>query len=541
MADAEVKDTPLVNIARDCRSIQFLNDETEEPDTVDEPEEEAPAESAPDAEEAADEEEEEEEGGEEKGDEDDYEDDLEAESPSATMKGKKAEEESKAEVQSKEEEERKEGDESKEEKLEDAEEAPPSPPSPPPPPPPAEKKAPKPAAPKAAAAAKPSPKAKAAPLEKAPSPTRASPVKPNPKDPFTFSSLPNTVMAKPHSRNDFSHNRFDVMKMNEDNQKLCKRLLEISGQKHTNDYSNNLSVAAHVGQKLPPANIANSSVTRRKKEDKIAAENLALYKRLQGIKPSRELNRNGLNKDFQAAQGYGANARKFRPAFNYEANGGMPPPESPPPASPPRRVPAPAPAPSPPPRKAPAPAPSPPPRRAPAPAPPPPPRKEEPAPPPPHAKPKATGPKAPLQPKPKDHVGPQPIVLQEASNPAEDDDHRNHEEAEDDVQAEMRTIETGHLQLKPRVSIGIAIANSADSANSSHQPIAIDMPGGVASVARKRSRGAPGCLRTLYRKKTARSQVAWLEEDTLQGSTQALLSHHPGHMPSCPIFAAPQC
>ena len=64
--------------------------------------------------------------------------------------------------------------------------------------------------------------------------------------------------------------------------------------------------------KLAPGNIAAASVNRRRKEDKIAQENLALYQRLQGIKPSRDVQRNTLEKDFQAAQNYGANARKFR-------------------------------------------------------------------------------------------------------------------------------------------------------------------------------------------------------------------------------------
>jgi hypothetical protein len=73
--------------------------------------------------------------------------------------------------------------------------------------------------------------------------------------------------------------------------------------------------------KLAPANIAAASVNRRKKEDVIAQQNLALYKRLQAIKPSGDVSRNTLAKSFQTAQGYGANARKFRPSVLPEAIG----------------------------------------------------------------------------------------------------------------------------------------------------------------------------------------------------------------------------
>ena len=62
-------------------------------------------------------------------------------------------------------------------------------------------------------------------------------------------------------------------------------------------------------------------MNRRKKEDVVAQQNLALYKRLQAIKPSGDVSRNHLAKSFQTAQGYGANARKFRPSVVPEAIG----------------------------------------------------------------------------------------------------------------------------------------------------------------------------------------------------------------------------
>ncbi len=60
-----------------------------------------------------------------------------------------------------------------------------------------------------------------------------------------------------------------------------RQLLEISATKPNRDYSSTLSVAAHVGGKLAPANTAASSINRRKADDTIAQQNLAIYKRLQ--------------------------------------------------------------------------------------------------------------------------------------------------------------------------------------------------------------------------------------------------------------------
>eukprot|EP00798_Chlamydomonas_sp_ICE-L_P022022 gene22024-29082_t len=54
-----------------------------------------------------------------------------------------------------------------------------------------------------------------------------------------------------------------------------------------------------IGHRLPPSNIASSSALRRKKEDQIAQENLAIFKRLQNVKPSKDVSRQVLTKEFQ--------------------------------------------------------------------------------------------------------------------------------------------------------------------------------------------------------------------------------------------------
>lgn len=288
---------------------------------------------------------------------------------------------------------------------------------------------------------KPAPIAKPPPKQKPPAqpPSPVQPPKNGAKGPFTFSSAPNTVTAKPHVRSDFSHTSFDAMKMQQDNQKLCTRLLEISSQKPSTEFFNPLSVGsqADVRKPLPPANIANSSVTRRKKEDDIAKANLALYKRLQAIKPSKELNRQGLSKDFQAAKGYGANARKFRgnalitsPPKPRPVEEEPPPPKPAPKAGPPKAAPKPAPKPASKPASKPV--------------------SPELSPPPPAKSPEPMGP---VELEPNRELGSQPIVIPEASNPKEDDDHADHAEdethhEEEDKGGEEETAEEGEGEKK---------------------------------------------------------------------------------------------
>lgn len=132
------------------------------------------------------------------------------------------------------------------------------------------------------------------------------------KGKFTFSGAPHTNMAKKYERSDYSHSQYEVMKITADNNKLCKKLLEISSGPRSNQFSNPPLQGANG--KPAPAYTSPAAVNRRKKEDLIAQENLALYKRLQAVKPSKEIRREALAKDFEAQQAYGVNARKYRPA-----------------------------------------------------------------------------------------------------------------------------------------------------------------------------------------------------------------------------------
>ncbi|GLI65157.1 hypothetical protein VaNZ11_008609 [Volvox africanus] len=141
---------------------------------------------------------------------------------------------------------------------------------------------------------------------------------------LTFTGPPNTQRAAPTVKPDYSHSNYEVNKINSDNVKLCNRLVEISRAPPNPAYNNALSVgSAAVTGKLAPANVAAATVNRHRKEDEIAQENLALYKRLQAVKPSSSVNREVLNKEFVKTQAYGENARKVKvpPAHNTSTSG----------------------------------------------------------------------------------------------------------------------------------------------------------------------------------------------------------------------------
>lgn len=141
---------------------------------------------------------------------------------------------------------------------------------------------------------------------------------------LTFTGPPDAGRARPAVRADFSHTSFQTNKIHSDNMKLCSKLVEISKAPPSAAFTGSHSVgAAAPGTKLQPANISAAAVNRHRKEDKIAQENLALYKRLQAVKASKDVNRDVLTKEFKAQQTYGANVRKFKPGPGLTATGSV--------------------------------------------------------------------------------------------------------------------------------------------------------------------------------------------------------------------------
>jgi hypothetical protein len=91
---------------------------------------------------------------------------------------------------------------------------------------------------------------------------------------FTFTGPPANHTAKRFERLDYSHSAFEQLRINADNGKLCKKLLEISTHAAP-------TAKATTATPLPSAPIAGASINRRRREDKIAKDNLTIFKRLQ--------------------------------------------------------------------------------------------------------------------------------------------------------------------------------------------------------------------------------------------------------------------
>mmetsp|Transcript_12556 Transcript_12556/g.22457 ORF Transcript_12556/g.22457 Transcript_12556/m.22457 type:complete len:300 (-) Transcript_12556:1098-1997(-) len=125
---------------------------------------------------------------------------------------------------------------------------------------------------------------------------------------LTFTGPPTNHRAKPHSRSDFSHNAFETLKITNDNIKLCNRLVEISKAPPALQAITRLTDSGH----LAPSNVAAATINRSKANDLIAQENLRLYKRLQAVKPSKDISRDGLAREYKTSKGYSDNVRRFR-------------------------------------------------------------------------------------------------------------------------------------------------------------------------------------------------------------------------------------
>lgn len=127
---------------------------------------------------------------------------------------------------------------------------------------------------------------------------RRVPMAPSPNNhKFSFSAAPTCIDARrTHFRADYSHNRNEVWKMNRGNDVLCKRLLAISSAPPSNEFRQ-----APVRMPKPGA-LSSHAMMRRRHEQAILAGNLQLYKRLQAVKPSGDVSRAKLLKDFEKSQ-----------------------------------------------------------------------------------------------------------------------------------------------------------------------------------------------------------------------------------------------
>ncbi|PRW05939.1 cilia- and flagella-associated 97 [Chlorella sorokiniana] len=111
---------------------------------------------------------------------------------------------------------------------------------------------------------------------------------------LTFSAPPKCLLSRPRlaPRANFSHSGQRVRQILRDNATLVKRLGAIAFKQPEHE----LSQQQH-DQFM--ANVAASSEARRAQEArKVMGQNLAIYKRLQEVKPSRDMARASLDRDF---------------------------------------------------------------------------------------------------------------------------------------------------------------------------------------------------------------------------------------------------
>ncbi len=166
---------------------------------------------------------------------------------------------------------------------------------------------------------------------------------------FTFSGPPHNNIAKPMQRESYSHSKFEILKITEDNNKLCRCAFAVRASSGCcapgvcAEMTRSSAPSSNPARPPPPRarsrrklleissaptgarggvlaggpplhlNESASTVNRRRREDRIAQENLAIFKRLQAIKPSPEVNRDKLQKHFATQTAYSHNVRKFKP------------------------------------------------------------------------------------------------------------------------------------------------------------------------------------------------------------------------------------
>eukprot|EP00892_Ulva_mutabilis_P003117 jgi/Ulvmu1/12806/UM097_0035.1 len=117
----------------------------------------------------------------------------------------------------------------------------------------------------------------------------------------TFTSRPAHGVTRVHQRADFTHNPARLVDIATETRSLVNRLEDVY----------NRPVGPAIANKSPPrgkpCNEAPTSRNRKLFSERVAAENLRIYNRLQQIKPSRDTSSAHLRSEWQSAQKISAN------------------------------------------------------------------------------------------------------------------------------------------------------------------------------------------------------------------------------------------
>ncbi|KAG1665637.1 hypothetical protein FOA52_011231 [Chlamydomonas sp. UWO 241] len=125
---------------------------------------------------------------------------------------------------------------------------------------------------------------------------------------FTFSGAPASVANRrpPPIKGDYSHTAYESRHMANQNKALGRKLMDMAKAP--------TPLEMRARPLLPPGGILMSAgaLTRKKREAEIVQGNLAMFRRLQAVKPSPDVARVALERDFVKSLGFGNNARKVK-------------------------------------------------------------------------------------------------------------------------------------------------------------------------------------------------------------------------------------
>ncbi|KAK3270567.1 hypothetical protein CYMTET_21038 [Cymbomonas tetramitiformis] len=129
----------------------------------------------------------------------------------------------------------------------------------------------------------------------------------------TFSSSPSHKAIKGPVK-DHTFSNFRCTEIERQNAKLAEKLTTIASKPLGPSSATQLAPldSELLPRHLKVASVAPASINRKKKQDKIAEENMRLYNRLQSIKPT--MSKKKQEDDFKQHQKHSANVRKVRSA-----------------------------------------------------------------------------------------------------------------------------------------------------------------------------------------------------------------------------------
>ncbi|CAG9462250.1 unnamed protein product [Pedinophyceae sp. YPF-701] len=125
----------------------------------------------------------------------------------------------------------------------------------------------------------------------------------------TFTAAPNVPFPNRHARENHSFLPHDLEEINRANKALVDRISEISTR--PGEFAKIKSTARGPKE-------SSQAINRRKQAEKIAQENLAMFKRLQATKPSADLNRKKLAADAAKNAYISRNMQKTKPKPDWQ-------------------------------------------------------------------------------------------------------------------------------------------------------------------------------------------------------------------------------